>query len=1179
MKYKKGLIFICLIICLFSIASVCASEINNDTNNLHSDNNEISKPNDDFIDINEDIGNHESINQDINVNNSEIDSNNFKHDEEILSSVNEDNLGVSPAYNVIVSAKSRDYGTAGVVNIQLSPRTSGVSYDYYFHVNIYDSKGDIKVQDVKTGNTHDDPPATYYNKKLSSFLSGDRLGPGDYTVKIVDFYSNNILDSCSFTIYPIHYSEYTVDVKDTIIKEGSNGVITMTISPTQGMYSRYDFNLRVYDSKNKVVINKRYAEENVNTGSVSYNVVANSLDKGVYTIMVIDNTDGYIFDTAKLTIGDVNPQPDPQPTGYVISVEDTTISYGESGSISISVSEVSKNYYFYLQVYDSENNLKINKEYSGYTDSSFSYQINANSLPSGEYNIKIVNPDGIVLSSAKLTVCYLASDYNVKVYGTSTYCGSSSTITIELSPASSPSYKYDFTLGIYDSDNNMVATEYYSGQANYVHSIKYSVSSLDLGNYTAKVYNGNKVYGTAKVTIVSLPHNAYSVNVSIKNVNYIGNSLISLLDSQIHMSISSTSRYSYKYDFYLKVYDSDNIEIISERYYGTVASTSLTYQIPALTFNPGQYTIKIIHATNNYLLNSVNFTMHSVDYSGYSVDINNTISTFGLVNLNFTVSSGIHMHDFYFKIYDSDNKEIFNKRFYDTKYAKLYYCLYDLNINPGVYTIKILNTDDNHLMKKVKLTVNSVPYSAYSVNVSDVNVNYLSDGNITMSISPASSYYMYKYDFYLKIYTSTYSEVFSERYYNTSYSAPITYHFNATRFNPGTYIIKIINAEDKHQLNSCYLEIGKIISNIIVSPISSSYNEDKHLLINLKDNQGYAIRNASLSVNLNGIKTLITDANGEAKLSIKDLVPNNYTALISFSGNNLYKQSSVSVNVNIMKQSTQIISSSILCNYNGGVNLVITLKDGNGNVISGVQVCINLNGVKYLTTDNNGQVKLSTNGIAPNIYSAEITFEGNENYNSSNINVTVTVNKDSTSLSSDAVTTTYNINKELVITLKDSRGNPIKCIDISVDLNGVKTFTTDAKGQVKIATGNLIPMTYTAKITFNGNNNYIKTIKNVKVTVTKATPKLTATKKTFKVKVKTKKYTITLKNNQNKAMKNIKVTIKVNKKTYTTKTNAKGKATFKIKKLTKKGKYNAVVTYKGDKYYNKVTKKTKIIVK
>jgi hypothetical protein len=62
-------------------------------------------------------------------------------------------------------------------------------------------------------------------------------------------------------------------------------------------------------------------------------------------------------------------------------------------------------------------------------------------------------------------------------------------------------------------------------------------------------------------------------------------------------------------------------------------------------------------------------------------------------------------------------------------------------------------------------------------------------------------------------------------------------------------------------------------------------------------------------------------------------------------------------------------------------------------------------------------------------------------------------------------------------------------------------------------------------------------------------------------------------------MKKVKVTLKVNKKTYTAKTNAKGKATFKIKKLTKKGTYKATVTYKGNAYYNKVTKKVKIKIR
>ena len=64
-----------------------------------------------------------------------------------------------------------------------------------------------------------------------------------------------------------------------------------------------------------------------------------------------------------------------------------------------------------------------------------------------------------------------------------------------------------------------------------------------------------------------------------------------------------------------------------------------------------------------------------------------------------------------------------------------------------------------------------------------------------------------------------------------------------------------------------------------------------------------------------------------------------------------------------------------------------------------------------------------------------------------------------------------------------------------------------------------------------------------------------------------------------KPIKKVKVTIKIGKKTFKAKTNAKGKATFKIKKSTKKGKYKAVVKFKGNKYYNKATKKVKITIK
>lgn len=188
--------------------------------------------------------------------------------------------------------------------------------------------------------------------------------------------------------------------------------------------------------------------------------------------------------------------------------------------------------------------------------------------------------------------------------------------------------------------------------------------------------------------------------------------------------------------------------------------------------------------------------------------------------------------------------------------------------------------------------------------------------------------------------------------------------------------------------------------------------------------------------------------------------------------------------------------------------------------------------------------------------------------------------KNKAQIIANAITATYNVNKNLVITLKDQNGKALSGIKVTVNLNGAKTYTTDKNGQIKISTKGLAPKVYTAKITFNGDAKYYKSAKNVKVTVKKAKPKLTAKNKKFKKSLKVKKYTVVLKSNVGKAIKKVKVTLKIKgKKVITVKTSSKGKATFKIKKMTKKGKFKATVTFKGDKYYNKVTKKVKITIK
>ena len=165
----------------------------------------------------------------------------------------------------------------------------------------------------------------------------------------------------------------------------------------------------------------------------------------------------------------------------------------------------------------------------------------------------------------------------------------------------------------------------------------------------------------------------------------------------------------------------------------------------------------------------------------------------------------------------------------------------------------------------------------------------------------------------------------------------------------------------------------------------------------------------------------------------------------------------------------------------------------------------------------------------------------------------IVINRVKSEIKSQAVTTIYNKNKYLIITLKDNKGKPLS--------------------------GQTVTKKYTAKISFAGGTNYLVSSTTAKVVVKKAIPKMTAKKKTFKLKVKTKKYTITLKNNVKKPIKGAKITLKVNKKIFKAKTNKKGKAVFKIKNLKKKGTYRAVIKFAGDKYYKKVTKKVKIRVK
>ncbi|WP_405306139.1 hypothetical protein [Methanobrevibacter sp.] len=458
-------------------------------------------------------------------------------------------------------------------------------------------------------------------------------------------------------------------------------------------------------------------------------------------------------------------------------------------------------------------------------------------------------------------------DYEVSVSDMSYNYGNTASIKMSISPAVGFDRYYMFDLYVIDSNDVTVINQHYLGEK-YKTSEVYSISSeqLEPGTYTIKIRNSldKRLMDSAKLTVKSVPYSAYSVSVSDVSMIY-GST------GSIKMSISSaSSSYTYRYDFYLKVFDSNDEEKISQRYYSRSSSSSRTYSISKNELTSGLYTIKIINTYDKRVMDIAKLSIYSVPNSAYSVSVSDTSMYYGNSgSIKMTISpasSYNYKYDFYLKVYDSKNVEKISKRYYSTTAATSKTYTIEANaLSLGVYTIKILNNGDDYVMSTATLAVKSVPYSAYSVRVSDVSLFYGSSGSIIMSITPASSY-PYKYDYYLKVYDSNDNEKISQRYYSTSSAYSKTYNLNARSLYQGVYTIKIINYQDNHVMSTAKLYVTNII--LETQDITGNCDGDIVYKVRVSDNGIYK-SGLNVSFICNGNEYFATtDDDGYATLKI-----------------------------------------------------------------------------------------------------------------------------------------------------------------------------------------------------------------------------------------------------------------------------------------------------------------------
>ncbi len=250
-------------------------------------------------------------------------------------------------------------------------------------------------------------------------------------------------------------------------------------------------------------------------------------------------------------------------------------------------------------------------------------------------------------------------------------------------------------------------------------------------------------------------------------------------------------------------------------------------------------------------------------------------------------------------------------------------------------------------------------------------------------------------------------------------------------------------------------------------------------------------------------------------------------------------------------------------------NLNISLKDMENNPLKNKNITVNINGTeKTFLSDENGTVTIPLN-LTKGEYDVKTKFV-DEIYKSTLINSKITVDYIGVLLTASDVNMNYNDKSTYFVRLTDINQKPLANQTLNIYLNNIKTpVITDENGVATLLI-TLPPNTYTISTEYEGNNIYDKlTIKN-KVTI-KSLAKLKGSNVNMYYSDKVY-YKVRVYGDDGKVVgSGISVKIKVNGKTITAKTNAKGYASYKINLIPKT--YTVKVTYKKVQITNKIVVK------
>ena len=351
----------------------------------------------------------------------------------------------------------------------------------------------------------------------------------------------------------------------------------------------------------------------------------------------------------------------------------------------------------------------------------------------------------------------------------------------------------------------------------------------------------------------------------------------------------------------------------------------------------------------------------------------------------------------------------------------------------GKVTIKL----DGQVIKNLTINNKKIEYTIQGIlalGPHTVEVMYGGD-NYTAPSSSSANFIVYKPDS-----TLTVNDIVFD--YNNTGSTAVSY---AGAWGVNVEVINqpkaIVNVKS-NMIAVSSLDAGNYF--LVVTTIPDEYHNavTKTVTITVnKINSALSVEDVVLDYgNSTNVSVTIVGAMGvTAKINDEEIIFNGSSIPIPILNAGIYNLTVTTIpdaNHNAVSKNATITVNKV----NSALNVTdIVLDYGNSTSVS-----VTTEGALGVTTKINGNEIIFKGDMIPipvldaGIYNLTVTTISDVNHNPVTKTATITVNKLNTQLTANEITTTYHVNKNLVITLKDSKGNPLSGVKVNVGLNGAK---------------------------------------------------------------------------------------------------------------------------------------------